>query len=179
MSWGFCSRPARRGAMRTNPRPLAWPQNQTARGRNKTVRGARRGPREARGEPPCSSTRRLPRTSRATSRTAPLAPNDKLPTVVDLCERYGVSKITVQARPALPLRLLVRPGYARAQDLELPPHHPRRGRDRGGGRVPAARRGRPCSRSPRSASSTTERPSSSPSHAATACAPSCADVNVI
>ena len=48
-----------------------------------------------------------------------------------------------QARPALPLRLLVRPGYARAQDLELPPHHPRRGRDRGGGRVPAARRGRP------------------------------------
>mgnify|MGYP000199385773 CR=1 FL=1 len=34
--------------------------------------------------------------------------------------------------------------------------------------------GTPCSRSPRSASSTTERPSSSPSHAATACAPSCA-----
>ena len=25
-----------------------------------------------------------------------LAPNDKLPTVVDLCERYGVSKITVK-----------------------------------------------------------------------------------
>ena len=25
-----------------------------------------------------------------------LAPNDKLPTVVDLCDRYGVSKITVK-----------------------------------------------------------------------------------
>ena len=25
-----------------------------------------------------------------------LVPNDKLPTVVDLCDRYGVSKITVK-----------------------------------------------------------------------------------
>ena len=72
-----------------------------------------------------------------------LAPNDKLPTVVDLCERYGVSKITVKRDQ------LYHSVYSFVQDTlgsrsrASPPHHPRRGRDRGGGRVPAARRGRP------------------------------------
>ncbi len=103
-----------------------------------------------------------------------LAPNDKLPTVVDLCERYGVSKITVKRDQ------LYHSVYSFVQDtlgLKISSFHRiiravgATEEEAGCLRLDA---GAPCSRSPRSASSTTERPSSSPSHAATACAPSCA-----
>ena len=115
-----------------------------------------------------------------------LAPNDKLPTVVDLCERYGVSKITVKrafeilTERGLKRDQLYHSVYSFVQDtlgLKISSFHRiiravgATEEEAGCLRLDA---GAPCSRSPRSASSTTERPSSSPSHAATACAPSCA-----